>query len=71
VKHTVRRILAGLALTAATLTTTAAAADHLAPPPDTAWGAGVTEDDTAWGTPPDDTGDDGDSPVTTLDTAWG
>lgn len=70
-KCTVRRLLAGLALTAATLTT-AAVADTTAPPPDTAWGAPAPEDDTAWGTPPtDDSGDDGDSAVTTLDTAWG
>lgn len=71
-KHTVRRLLAGLALTAATLTT-ASVADRLAPPPDTAWGAGITEDDTAWGTPPTnpDLGDESDTAVTTFDTAWG
>lgn len=51
-----RRITAGLTLTAAALTGTALIHDHTAPQADTAWAATVTIDTTI---------------VTPLDTAWG
>ncbi|AKZ60741.1 exported protein of unknown function (plasmid) [Streptomyces ambofaciens ATCC 23877] len=74
-KQPLRRLLAGLSLTAATLGGTLAATGTAAAtaPPDTAWGAPAPTtgddgtDDTAWGTPPTTGGPS----VTPLDTAWG
>lgn len=73
-----RRALAICALSAAALTAPSLA-DLAAPRMDTAWGAGQTTDDTAWGTPPADGGTTNPTlpalltlpPITPLDTAWG
>ena len=80
VTQPLRRLLAGLSLTAVTLTGSLALAGTAAAttPPDTAWGTPVptdgdnAADDTAWGTPPTTGGDGADGPsVTPFDTAWG
>jgi hypothetical protein len=73
-KH-LRRIIAGLTLTAVAATGYALT-DNLtaAAPPDTTWGAGDTALDTTWGTPPNVDADvDGTVSVvvTPLDTTWG
>lgn len=57
-----RAALATLTLTTATLTLTAVT------PPDTAWGAPTSTEDTGWGTPPTDPEE---PPAAPLDTAWG
>jgi hypothetical protein len=71
-----RRALAGLTLALTLAGGLAVAVDvDITPASDTAWGAPATTNDTAWGTPPTDgtgTGlDDGSTPITPYDTAWG
>ena len=73
-KHTWRRIAAGLTLATAAIIGLLIAADIQ--PDDTGWGAPApqaTVDDTGWGTPPTDdtTGTSTGGNVTPHDTGWG
>ncbi len=69
-KQPLRRLLAGLTLTAALTTVGLTATDIVATPQDdTGWGAPAA--DTGWGTPPADTTPGTTTATTLMDTAWG
>ena len=76
-KHTWRRIAAGLTLATAATLTALTIIDVTNPPADTGWGAPAVQatlDDTGWGTPPTDntsTGTSTGGTVTPHDTGWG